>query len=72
MMISTNPQELRETVSRAYWQGRQEAQQEIDQLKAEIERLKNLRFTGAPYSQKELEQMGNPNYVTPEGWISWE
>ena len=71
-MTRISPQEFRETVTRAYWQGRNEVQAEIDQLKAEIEKLRNRRFVGEPYSPKELEQMGNPNYVTPEGWISWE
>ncbi len=49
-----------------------ELKQKIAELEAELDQLKNRRFAGEPYSPKELEQMGNPNYVTPEGWISWE
>jgi hypothetical protein len=71
-MVNIIPQKFRETVTRAYWQGRNEAQAEIEKLKAEIEELKNRQFSGSPYTQKQLEQMGNPNYVTAEGWISWE
>ena len=41
---------------------------------AEIETkpTKSAKKIGNPYTKEELARMGNPTYVTDNGWITWE
>ncbi len=38
----------------------------------EIKPIQNSKKMGNPYTQEQLERMGNPTYVTENGWITWE
>jgi len=38
----------------------------------EIKPTKNAKKIGNPYTKEQLVQMGNPTYVTDNGWITWE
>jgi hypothetical protein len=33
---------------------------------------KSANQASSPYTKEQLVQMGNPNYVTENGWITWE
>lgn len=38
----------------------------------EIKPTKTAKKIGNPYTKEELAKMGNPTYVTENGWITWE
>jgi hypothetical protein len=50
------------------------AQNIVIPTNAEIETkpTKSAKKIGNPYTKEQLERMGNPTYVTDNGWITWE
>jgi len=38
----------------------------------ETDPRKSVNQVNSPYTKEQLIQMGNPNYVTDNGWITWE